>query len=97
MRLLLDYISLTEQRQRIIHGIWVPKTPRQQGECCLIESFPWGQPNRSLVNKKGREALQIILGIYSLTLWNDSPERTKEEVLEVIDKAIALIEVTETE
>lgn len=48
-------------------------------------------------NTKVSEYIQAVIGENSIQSWNDQPERTKEDVLEALDKAIALAEQDEME
>ena|SRR5271154_4158799 len=62
--------------------------------CCLSGALRLvdAEPYQNLKHKARNEIQAVIGDSYSITTFNDKPGRTKEEVLEVVRKAIQVFE-----
>ena len=62
--------------------------------CCLSGALRLvdDEPYQNLKHKARNEIQAVIGDSYSITTFNDKPGRTKEEVLEVVRKAIQVFE-----
>lgn len=76
---------------RDVHGNTVPSTsPRAccwcaEGALYVVASYPGACDARITA----RKLLEKLTGAGMLNMWNDSPLRTREEVINLFDRAIA--------
>ena len=86
--------DLTAQIARVEDG-WVKHTPRKDQEACLaywsegVEMLSLQDPAMNLVKEILAE-LYPGSGVDNISLFNDSPDRTKEDVLKVLRTALAI-------
>jgi hypothetical protein len=55
----------------------------------LSHSYRWHRDGDPLALDKAMDRLQRAIGPVRVPVWNDRPERTKEDVLAAYDRAIA--------
>lgn len=80
---------LVEGRQRLEQG-WCQNAMRQRGAACMIGSLPVGDYSR-FAETESRLLVAIRQLGYphsSVAAFNDDGQRTKQQVLEVYDRAI---------
>lgn len=80
---------LIEGRERIERG-WCQGVMRKLGAVCMVGALyegTIGSDGNIYFNAELR--LQRGAGTDDLPRWNDAPERTKDEVLQAFDRAIA--------
>lgn len=86
--------TLREARERIKGG-WCQGTARQtiagQDHYCLVAAL--FQSRRALsAQYRAENIIRALIGDTVIHAWNDKPGRTKSQVLDLIDRAIALEE-----
>lgn len=86
------------------HGNFVSVEDRRACQFCIrgalvkteMESYPKSTPESIAVFDQAKKAIgKMIPGGIGITPWQDNPKRTKEEVLAVIDMAIASVKEQE--
>ncbi len=74
--------ALIEGRRRIEAG-WCQKTMRTREGVCAVAAV-------SHCPDAVTTTLQKALGRWNIAAWNDEPDRTKQDVLALYDRAIAI-------
>ena len=81
-------VDLLREARRLCEQHWVGRSPCGDEECMLTAAgklhLDWS------VNKKAIRLLEESIGGGLIPPWNDTPGRTKDEVLAAFDRAIAL-------
>lgn len=86
---------LQEARKTIAEKGWIQgKFHGDNGEFCLSGAINRVLPmDIDLSDIHYEQRIHDVIGTRNFVRWNDNPSRTKEEVLEMLDKAIELEKV----
>ena len=86
---------LLDAKQRLLDSGWVRHTMQTKDGYCMIGAMRAGDPKNYNIShlrvvQKAYGHLIAVTGFIGIATWNDSPGRTKAQVLEAYDRAIAL-------
>jgi hypothetical protein len=83
---------LIRGKQKILERGWCQHMSiAPDGRCCMIGALALAAERFDGADYPARRVLENVIGpVWSIPSFNDAPGRTKEEVLEVFDKAITL-------
>ena len=78
---------LIEGRERIERG-WCKYNLQLGNAVCALGAIGWGErPSETKI--EARRRLSAAVGTDRIPHWNDAPERTKQDILDAFDAAIA--------
>lgn len=86
-------IDTPEKWGKGARGIIAPRRCIIHAVSDVIDCFGFGSDQR-IREKEAFDALAAVRRIGSISIWNDAPERTHEDVMAVFDQAIAAAEAS---
>jgi hypothetical protein len=79
---------LIEGRERIERGGFCKARFKSGTAFCTLGAIGWGErPSETKI--EARRRLSAAVGTDRIPHWNDAPERTKQDILDAFDAAIA--------